>query len=265
LLQHATLVLPKIDHPVFEEESDDEEHEVYVPNISVPVPKTGTRSTTKSSWLPGTAPRDTDAEPNPGKTLSDSEQSNNPNIQCSPSSGTHSEGFSEGSGILLDGSLRAELLGRPGEIVVNTSLDEKPFEFVELKEFCLPSAIHNQAAYMGEKLVFEYLKAKFPDSEVKWANENSETYLPYDIILADSFIEVKSTIFKCEEPKSIAFHISVQELEFALQKRDKKYSVYRVFDVQGTSPVVVPLEDLLSLLVQKQVSMCVVNASFGAA
>ena len=83
----------------------------------------------------------------------------------------------------------------------------------------------------GERLVFEYLKRKYPEKhiEVYWLNENCESGKPYDILVVEGedkkYIEVKSTTTDNRE----WFIVTENEWEFMLEKGEK-FHIYRVYN-----------------------------------
>ena len=75
-----------------------------------------------------------------------------------------------------------------------------------------------QTGRLGESIAFKYSIGKFGGTVVKWVNEDSETGLPYDIIVGEEnsreYIEVKAT----KSPTKDWFDISMREWQFAVEK-----------------------------------------------
>ena len=83
----------------------------------------------------------------------------------------------------------------------------------------------------GEALVFQYLKQTHPQAEIKWMNEEKESYAPYDISIKissedehEEFIEVKTT----RSIDQYTFPISIGEVQWLL-KHSSNYFIYRVY------------------------------------
>ncbi|KAG6731183.1 hypothetical protein I3842_01G116900 [Carya illinoinensis] len=71
---------------------------------------------------------------------------------------------------------------------------------------------------LGELVAFKYIIGKAGNTVVKWVNEDSETGLPYDIVVGEEncreYIEVKAT----KSRKKDWFNISTREWQFAVDK-----------------------------------------------
>ncbi|KAF5465033.1 hypothetical protein F2P56_015066 [Juglans regia] len=71
---------------------------------------------------------------------------------------------------------------------------------------------------LGELVAFNYILGEAGDTVVKWVNEDSETGLPYDIVVGEDncreYIEVKAT----KSRKKDWFNISTREWQFAVDK-----------------------------------------------
>ncbi|KAL5542662.1 hypothetical protein UlMin_010372 [Ulmus minor] len=72
---------------------------------------------------------------------------------------------------------------------------------------------------LGEQLAFKYFVERAGKEAVRWINEDTETGLPYDILIEDKkngkqFIEVKATI----SSRKNWFMISIREWQFAVEK-----------------------------------------------
>lgn len=83
----------------------------------------------------------------------------------------------------------------------------------------------------GEALIFQYLKQTYPNAEIKWMNEEKESYQPYDISIKtnaedehEEFIEVKTT----RSINQYTFPISIGEVQWLL-KHPANYFIYRVY------------------------------------
>ncbi|EEF44191.1 conserved hypothetical protein [Ricinus communis] len=81
---------------------------------------------------------------------------------------------------------------------------------------------------LGERVAFKYLTEKFGESVVKWVNEDSETGLPYDIVVGEEdsreYFEVKAT----KSARKDWFIISTREWQFAVEKGES-FSIAHVF------------------------------------
>eukprot|EP00298_Acanthocystis_sp_HF-20_P011017 c19183_g1_i2.p1 GENE.c19183_g1_i2~~c19183_g1_i2.p1 ORF type:complete len:244 (+),score=115.88 c19183_g1_i2:46-732(+) len=109
----------------------------------------------------------------------------------------------------------------------------------------------------GEEFVLNYLKSNYPNSEIKWFNENGESGNFYDIELKHSsddieYIEVKTTL---TDDKSF-FEVSWRELQFAAEK-ESKFQIYRVYGagknsvrvVKVINPIVLSVKGKLQLMI----------------
>lgn len=81
---------------------------------------------------------------------------------------------------------------------------------------------------LGEHIAFKYFVGKAGKIVVRWVNEDSETGLPYDIVMGEKegckeFVEVKST----KSPRKDWFLISMREWQFAIEKGEA-FSIARV-------------------------------------
>ncbi len=84
---------------------------------------------------------------------------------------------------------------------------------------------------LGEQLVFQYLKHTYPNEDIKWMNEEEESYRPFDIhrIITsengrEEFIEVKTT----RAIDQHTFPISIGEVK-CLLNHPSNYFIYRVY------------------------------------
>lgn len=84
----------------------------------------------------------------------------------------------------------------------------------------------------GEALIFQYLKRVYPTAQIKWMNDEKESYAPYDISIKinsegdehEEFIEVKTT----RSIDQYTFPISIGEVQWLL-KHPANYFIYRVY------------------------------------
>jgi hypothetical protein len=84
-----------------------------------------------------------------------------------------------------------------------------------------------QTGRLGELVAFKYIIGKVGKRVVNWVNEDSETGLPYDIVVGEEnskdYIEVKATNSKRKD----WFNISTGEWQFAVDKGES-YSIAHV-------------------------------------
>ena len=99
--------------------------------------------------------------------------------------------------------------------------------------------LFKQVGYNGEQLIAEYLekqKLVHAISSYRWMNANVESGAPFDFIIdegleTENFVDVKSTRFEFNQ----YLYYSDEEIAFVNSlKEDKKYSVYRVFDMDDS-------------------------------
>ncbi|PIA29997.1 hypothetical protein AQUCO_05800225v1 [Aquilegia coerulea] len=110
------------------------------------------------------------------------------------------------------------------------SLDRSHFSERDQLSFGTPN--EQQAAItgrMGELVAFQYFSKKVSGASVKWVNEETETGLPYDIVIGESdeskeYIEVKAT----KSARKDWFTISTREWQFAVE-RGESFSIAHVF------------------------------------
>jgi len=74
---------------------------------------------------------------------------------------------------------------------------------------------------LGEVAVHQYLVEQLGANNVKWVNQESETRLPYDIVITPEggsaeYVEVKATVTSRKD----WFYMSPREWQFALEKGD---------------------------------------------
>ena len=98
--------------------------------------------------------------------------------------------------------------------------------------------LFKQIGYSGEQIIAHYLekqKLAHTISNYRWMNANTESGMPFDFIInegleEENFIDVKSTRFDFNQ----YLYYSDEEIGFVHGlKEDKKYSVYRVFDMDN--------------------------------
>lgn len=97
---------------------------------------------------------------------------------------------------------------------------------------------------IGEEFVFNYLKWKYPNEEIKWVNKDAEYGTPYDIHLVikseqnrEEFIEVKTTRARNQN----SFPLSIGEIEYLLAN-PSNYFIYRVYysdNIDATSITII--------------------------
>ena len=145
------------------------------------------------------------------------------------------------------------------ELPLNNDLDiVKQMDFGE-------NPIKEEIGRWGEQFVFSFLQsqAKYlqheEEVEIRWMNEIQNTTTPYDFEIlrgktVKTFVEVKSTSSAQKE----AFEISVQELSFALEKREA-FHLYRVFNAGKPSSVrLLRLKNVAAHLEKKNLKLCLV-------
>ncbi|GJN22973.1 hypothetical protein PR202_gb10584 [Eleusine coracana subsp. coracana] len=81
---------------------------------------------------------------------------------------------------------------------------------------------------LGEALVHKYFVEQLGSNNVKWVNQESETGLPYDIVITrkgnfTEYVEVKATVSSQKD----WFYVTSREWQFALEKGDS-FSFARV-------------------------------------
>lgn len=81
---------------------------------------------------------------------------------------------------------------------------------------------------LGEALVHKYFAEQLGSNSVKWVNQETETGLPYDIVITrkgnfSEYVEVKATV----SSKKDWFYVTSREWQFALEKGDS-FSIARV-------------------------------------
>lgn len=108
--------------------------------------------------------------------------------------------------------------------LVNPSGPDLSFKY--LSAFPETNNIHSQAlndpitwmtGRVGEAIAYNYLTTKLGPNMVRWVNEQTETGLPYDMIIGDKeYIEVKTTRYASKN----WFEITMREWQFAAQMGD---------------------------------------------
>ncbi|GFY93074.1 histidine kinase-, DNA gyrase B-, and HSP90-like ATPase family protein [Actinidia rufa] len=95
--------------------------------------------------------------------------------------------------------------------------------------FGTPNALQAQVTgRLGEGLAFNYFASNVGTTNVKWVNQDSESGLPFDLIIADNekikeYVEVKAT----SSGRKDWFTITVREWQFAVEKGES-YSIAHV-------------------------------------
>uniref|UniRef100_A0A2P2K4J6 Uncharacterized protein MANES_03G146000 n=1 Tax=Rhizophora mucronata TaxID=61149 RepID=A0A2P2K4J6_RHIMU len=125
----------------------------------------------------------------------DSENMDHNNVVCS---------FDDTVGLNVDSVLGSSRPGRRDQL--NTGAADRSMQVV-------------LTGRLGEQLAFKYFTEMFSNKVVRWVNANSETGLPYDIIIGEEessreYIEVKATMSVRKE----WFMISAREWQFAVEK-----------------------------------------------
>ncbi|CAF1112321.1 unnamed protein product [Rotaria sordida] len=116
--------------------------------------------------------------------------------------------------------------------------------------------IDNNTGRQGEEFVFNFLKWKHPDKQVKWMNERKESGEPYDIEIRKNDdierIEVKTTRISDQH----TFQISIREIQCLLEN-PMKYHIYRVYysDDPDLTKITI-LSQVKYHLEQKQLVLC---------
>ncbi|CAF1053062.1 unnamed protein product, partial [Didymodactylos carnosus] len=111
----------------------------------------------------------------------------------------------------------------------------------------------------GEELVFQYLKWKYPDDNIKWLNDEQEYFLPYDIEIirknekTKELIEVKATRVSDQH----TFQVSIREIKW-LRAHPNTYCIYRVYYAENDPflSTITVLSRVKWHLQQKQLSLC---------
>lgn len=93
---------------------------------------------------------------------------------------------------------------------------------------------------LGELAAFNYFSGKVGDTIVKWVNQESETGLPYDIVIGEKttsreFVEVKTT----KSARKDWFIISTREWQFSVEKGDSFSIAHVVLSGNNTARITV--------------------------
>lgn len=112
---------------------------------------------------------------------------------------------------------------KPSSVIIDGENKEKS-HFSERDQLSFGTPNEHQATITGrtgELVAFKYFAKKVSSAGVKWVNEETETGLPYDIVIGDSeeskeYIEVKAT----KSAKKDWFTISTREWQFAAERGD---------------------------------------------
>jgi hypothetical protein len=91
-----------------------------------------------------------------------------------------------------------------------------------------PDASQLRTGRLGEALVHKYFAEQLGSNNVRWVNQETETGLPYDIVITRKgnfreYVEVKATV----SSKKDWFYVTSREWQFALEKGDS-FSIARV-------------------------------------
>jgi hypothetical protein len=127
--------------------------------------------------------------------------------------------------------------GTPGEVAVR-----KPDE-------------RSRTGRLGEAAVHQYLVGQLGSSNVKWVNQESETGLPYDIVItlddgSAEYVEVKATVTSNKD----WFYISPREWQFAHEKGDS-FSIAHVLLTGSNKAKIVMLKNPQKLCRQQKVDL----------
>ncbi|XP_029119151.1 protein NO VEIN isoform X2 [Elaeis guineensis] len=125
--------------------------------------------------------------------------------------------------------------------------------FIVRDRLCMETPDEDQSyktGRLGEIVAFKYFTEKLGATAVKWVNEETETGLPYDLIIEEEgnteFIEVKTTTSTSKD----WFPISTREWHCAAKKGDS-FSIARVFLSGPTNPEIVILKNPWKLCQQR--------------
>ncbi|KAM0901187.1 hypothetical protein ACQ4PT_020148 [Festuca glaucescens] len=108
---------------------------------------------------------------------------------------------------------------------------------------------------LGEAVVHQYLVGQLGSSNVKWVNQESETGLPYDIVITPEggsaeYVEVKATVISNKE----WFYVSPREWQFALEKGES-FSIAHVLLAGSDKAKIVMLKNPQKLCRQQKVDL----------
>lgn len=117
------------------------------------------------------------------------------------------------------------------DIEVRSQLGD-PRHIYKKKDIEKAAMLFKQIGREGEELVAQYFDKEKSAKRINtyiWENRSLESGLPYDFIVDNKlFIDVKTTKFDFNQ----YLFYSNNEIDFAVSKDVKSYSVYRIYDVQ---------------------------------
>ncbi|KAJ6833907.1 uncharacterized protein M6B38_336795 [Iris pallida] len=116
-------------------------------------------------------------------------------------------------------------------------------------------AIRHCTGRIGESIAYRYFLEKLGSGTVRWVNEETETGLPYDLIIGEDedsreYIEVKATTVA----KKKWFTITSREWQFAAEKGDT-YSIAFVVMLEPNKAGVTVLKNPFRLCQQKSLKL----------
>ncbi|MEG2198570.1 MAG: DUF3883 domain-containing protein, partial [Malacoplasma sp.] len=111
----------------------------------------------------------------------------------------------------------------------------------KISEFNINDTYKNIIGELGEKLVYDFLKEKYSESQIVWLRKEGHTFANHDfeIILENGekrFIEVKSTT----KINIINFFLSRNEYEFYLRNEDR-YEIWFMLNIKPNDKNSIPL------------------------
>lgn len=111
----------------------------------------------------------------------------------------------------------------------------------KISEFNINDTYKNVIGELGEKLVYDFLKEKYSESQIVWLRKEGNTFANHDfeIILGNGekrFIEVKSTT----KINIINFFLSRNEYEFYLKNEDR-YEIWFMLNIKPNDKNSIPL------------------------
>ncbi|ESQ56312.1 hypothetical protein EUTSA_v10024181mg [Eutrema salsugineum] len=127
-----------------------------------------------------------------------------------------------------------------------------------------------QTGKKGEEIAYRYFAAKYgKEAQVRWVNEQSETGLPYDLLIESQggkieYVEVKATV----STRKDYFNLTVREWQFANEKGESYIIAHVLLGnsnailTQHRNPVKLCQEGLLRLLILMPNQRNVVNVAF---
>ncbi|KAK8916592.1 hypothetical protein KSP39_PZI022583 [Platanthera zijinensis] len=106
-------------------------------------------------------------------------------------------------------------------------------------------------------LAHQYFSEKHSSADVRWVNKETETGLPYDLVVGENestqYIEVKATVSAAKD----WFEISPREWKFAAEMEDS-YSIAHVAILGPDKANVTIMKNPYKLCLQRVLSLAVV-------